>query len=400
MKLENEVNFMKGKLEEGQKVQEAFKMAIERKITSLNSFKIFIDGVNFNDNENIQTLNNCELVETNKNISTSLEKSEIRCKDMQDKLSHIKLFKKMVNNSSSLQCLHCSQNVLVGVFIPHLISCAKIDLTSLNKYPMSNTMSNLTSSGKFTVAGPIKDLNSMSYSTPLKQILNPNPPSYQENHTERTKKSGEMKKNEKKDTKEVKEKKESQSQSPNEEQEIEESSGKNKSNNANLQDFVINIAQTLIKEGSDHKPFIEYLIYCKKGQQKWLVSRKYKNFCELHQILIGMFPGFQFPNSSKALINSFNDFNSLQDLRKPRIIDERKMMLESYLQDITKSSEILNCLPFKQFVGIEGKNGKQFSNDFLDLDNPEESKTIQKKFKNFTSKKRLIFFLSFLLNFW
>ena len=31
MKLENEVNFMKGKLEEGQKVQEAFKMAIERK---------------------------------------------------------------------------------------------------------------------------------------------------------------------------------------------------------------------------------------------------------------------------------------------------------------------------------------------------------------------------------
>lgn len=30
MKLENEVNFLKGKLEEGQKVQEAFKMAIER----------------------------------------------------------------------------------------------------------------------------------------------------------------------------------------------------------------------------------------------------------------------------------------------------------------------------------------------------------------------------------
>ena len=30
-KLENEVNFLKGKQEEGQKVQEAFKMAIERK---------------------------------------------------------------------------------------------------------------------------------------------------------------------------------------------------------------------------------------------------------------------------------------------------------------------------------------------------------------------------------
>lgn len=31
IKLENEINFQKGKLEEGQKVQEAFKMAIESK---------------------------------------------------------------------------------------------------------------------------------------------------------------------------------------------------------------------------------------------------------------------------------------------------------------------------------------------------------------------------------
>lgn len=31
IKLENEVNFLKGKLEEGQKVQDAFRMAIERK---------------------------------------------------------------------------------------------------------------------------------------------------------------------------------------------------------------------------------------------------------------------------------------------------------------------------------------------------------------------------------
>jgi hypothetical protein len=29
IKLENEVNYLRGKLEEGQKVQEAFKMAIE-----------------------------------------------------------------------------------------------------------------------------------------------------------------------------------------------------------------------------------------------------------------------------------------------------------------------------------------------------------------------------------
>lgn len=333
--------------------------------------------MNFNDNENIQTLNNCELVETNKNLSTSLEKSDSRAKDFQDKLTHIKIFKKMVNNASSLQCLHCGQNILVGVFVPHLISCAKIDLTSYNKYPISNTMNNLTSSGKFTVSGPTKDLNSLSYSTPLKQILTPSPSPVIENssnnaHQDKVKKSAEHIKKNKENTKEKNTNK-SQNQETPEDQENEEKSVKSNGNSNYSNDFVINIAQTLIKEGPDHKPFIEYLIYCKKGQQKWLVSRKYKNFCELHQILIGLFPGFQFPNSSKALINTFNDFNNLQDLRKPKIVDERKLMLESYLQDISKNLDIFNCLSFKQFVGIEGKNGKQFSNDFLDLDNADES---------------------------
>ena len=331
--------------------------------------------MNFNDNDNIQTLNNCELVETNKNLSTSLEKSDTRCKEYQEKVNHIKIYKKMINNCSSLQCLHCSQNILIGVFIPHLVSCAKIDLANYNKYPISNSMSNLSNSGKFTVSGPVKDLNSISYSTPLKQILTPN---VSITPQEMPKKSDNKKQSEK-GKQEVKETKKKNSNETPEDEEIEENEEKSQNNNNNANnsnnspDFVINIAQTLIKEGNDHKPFIEYLIYCKKGLQKWLVSRKYKNFCEMHQILIGLFPGFQFPSTSKALINSFNDFNNLQDLRKPKIIDERKIMLESYLQEIAKNSEILNCLPFKQFVGIEGKNGKQFSNDFLDLDNPEES---------------------------
>ena len=161
-------------------------------------------------------------------------------------------------------------------------------------------------------------------------------------------------------------------------EENEERSIKSNRNNSSPADFAVNI-------GSNHMPFIEYLIYCKNGQQKWLLSRKYKNFCELHQLLLGMFPGFPFPSSSKALINSFNDFNTLEDLRKPKIVDERKLMLENYLQDLVRSPEICGCLPFKLFVGVEGKNGKQFLNDFLDLDNPDEStfRFFRKNLKNF-----------------
>lgn len=317
------------------------------------------------------------MVETNKNLSNALEKSEVRCKDMQDKLSQTKVFKKMVSNASSLQCLHCGQHILVGVFMPHLLSCAKIDLTTnFNKFPMSSTMSNLmNSANKFTIAGPGKDLNTLSFSTPLKQMLGNAQENFKERSTNEKKKSAKSNSNKeiiKENSEEVEENRENEG----------EKSAKSERNsekvndfaNVSNSDFAVNIAQTLIKEGNDHKPFIEYLIYCKKGQQKWLVSRKYKNFCDLHQLLLGMFPGVAFPSSSKILINSFNDFTSLQDLRKPKIIDERKIMLECYLQEISQKQEILNSLPFRQFVGIEGKNAKQFSNDFLDIDNLDERK--------------------------
>ena len=337
-----------------------------------------LDGVNFNDNENIQTLNNCELVETNKNLSLSLEKSENRARELQEKLSHNKIFKKIVNNASSVQCLHCGQNILIGVFASHLLSCAKIDLSGYGKNLMGSAMNNNggygSSSGKFTVAGPVKELNSISYSTPLKQILNPGPSqSENDNKSEPTKDKTKKSAENSKKTKEKPPKSQEKQENNQEAEDNEERSLKSNGKDSSPTDFAVNIAQTLIKEGSDHKPFIEYLIYCKKGQQKWLVSRKYKNFCELHQLLLGMFPGYPFPSSSKALINSFNDFNTLQDLRKPKIVDERKLMLESYLQELVRSPEICGCLPFKQFVGVEGKNGKQFSNDFLDLDNPDES---------------------------
>lgn len=138
------------------------------------------------------------------------------------------------------------------------------------------------------------------------------------------------------------------------------------------EELIVSIAQTLIKETPDHKPYIEYLIYCKKQSQKWMVSRKYKNFCELHQILISTFPGFNFPSESRLLVNSFNDFNSLQDLRKPKIIDERKMALEFYLKEISKSPDIRNASVFRMFIGVEGKNGRSLSNDFLEDNIPED----------------------------
>jgi len=38
----------------------------------------------------------------------------------------------------------------------------------------------------------------------------------------------------------------------------------------------------MVKETSDNKPYTEYLLKVGYGSKNWMVSRRYKNFCELH----------------------------------------------------------------------------------------------------------------------
>lgn len=77
-----------------------------------------IEGINNNDNENTN-----ELVETNRYLSAAMEKIEIRCKILEEKAEKLKNFKKMVKNSSSMQCLHCSKNITNAIFMQHVSSC-------------------------------------------------------------------------------------------------------------------------------------------------------------------------------------------------------------------------------------------------------------------------------------
>lgn len=73
-------------------------------------------------------MNTCELVETNRNLSQSLENSEARLRAAEAKILKMKSFKKIIKNGSGVQCLHCAQIILIAVFPQHLIQCAKIDI--------------------------------------------------------------------------------------------------------------------------------------------------------------------------------------------------------------------------------------------------------------------------------
>ena len=50
-----------------------------------------------------------ELLETNRNLSAAMDKMEMRCKQLEEKVTKLKKFKKIVKNSCSITCLHCNR---------------------------------------------------------------------------------------------------------------------------------------------------------------------------------------------------------------------------------------------------------------------------------------------------
>lgn len=89
-----------------------------------------LEGINNNENENTN-----ELVETNRYLSAAMEKMEIRCKILEEKCDKLKNFKKMIKNSCSLQCLHCSKHITPAIFLQHIATC----LTELQNSTNNNS---------------------------------------------------------------------------------------------------------------------------------------------------------------------------------------------------------------------------------------------------------------------
>lgn len=139
--LESQVTFFKSQLDENKRLHDALLMALQREIIFFFTSNIFLnlEGINSNDNENTN-----ELVETNRYLSAAMEKIEIRCKILEEKAEKLKNFKKMVKNSSSMQCLHCSKHITNAIFLQHVDSC----LTDLQNPPQNS--SKPISQGKYS----------------------------------------------------------------------------------------------------------------------------------------------------------------------------------------------------------------------------------------------------------
>lgn len=114
------------------------------------------------------------------------------------------------------------------------------------------------------------------------------------------------------------------------------------------------IQQTRVKEDQNNKPFTEYVIEFQYQDTKWVVGKKFKNFCDLHQSIASTFPGIKFPESSKAIISSSSgDAIGAVNTKRPTVIEERRKALQLFLRDLAKMDLVRNSKAFKNFTEFD-----------------------------------------------
>eukprot|EP01017_Pseudomicrothorax_dubius_P051387 TRINITY_DN9884_c0_g1_i3.p1 TRINITY_DN9884_c0_g1~~TRINITY_DN9884_c0_g1_i3.p1 ORF type:complete len:1087 (+),score=311.01 TRINITY_DN9884_c0_g1_i3:56-3316(+) len=103
--LETQIRFLETQLEESKKIHNGLLAALHQ-------------GLNQNDSES-----RSDLVQTNRYLSVSLHKMEVRCQQLEEKVETLKGFKKMVKAATSLQCSFCSSSIPSNWFQNHIRTC-------------------------------------------------------------------------------------------------------------------------------------------------------------------------------------------------------------------------------------------------------------------------------------
>lgn len=151
----------------------------------------------------------------------------------------------------------------------------------------------------------------------------------------------------------------------------------NKDNRYNRSHFFqiplsISIQQTRIDvDPVDNRQYTEYVVQINFNDKTWVVSQKYKAFCILHEKLINQYPNIKFPQSSFQFSSkSLNDYgkkssNNLGPSNSSSsLIEDRRKILQQYLQDLALIPAIKESPHLKQFLGIQS-HFPEFCEDIL-----------------------------------
>lgn len=101
--LESQISFFKNELEESKKTHNTLIQAVS--------------------NQNNDHLGSKGLVETNRNLSSAVDKFELRHKQLEHKYERLKKLKRLIKCYSLLSCGFCQSTMTLSEFPQHLMGC-------------------------------------------------------------------------------------------------------------------------------------------------------------------------------------------------------------------------------------------------------------------------------------
>lgn len=101
--MKQQIDYLKSQLDDSKKIQETLISALGKTKTD-----------NFKGNE---------IVESNKNLSSALERVESRCMLLENKNKSLKKYQRQVKSCVSMQCCQCRKYIYTNLFESHINFC-------------------------------------------------------------------------------------------------------------------------------------------------------------------------------------------------------------------------------------------------------------------------------------
>lgn len=141
-----------------------------------------------------------------------------------------------------------------------------------------------------------------------------------------------------------------------------------------LNAITVTISQTMVREDNAKggSSYTEYVVQVRTDSCNWNVSRRYKAFCELHNALVSSFPYVKLPAVAKEIFGTKDNLTKMLNTRKPTVIEERRLNLQTYLRDMLKVDVLCNSRILREFLDIDKYYDAQ---NFLKVLKVRESKS-------------------------
>jgi hypothetical protein len=268
-----------------------------------------------------ETVAQSDLLATNKSLSASLAKLQSKNKVLEDTIQYLKPFKKVLKNSRAVQCQKCSNLINPNSFLTHIENCANTQKFEKSLSSINNFISNATNAvnNELPQQFTLQQIKTDAKSEPVMQMPVFTPVS-------------------------------------------------------------VKVEGTCINNDGP-RPVIQYVMKVSQEGREWQVLHKFKEFKELYGTIVEQFPTVILPKSCRVIHEYYSDMAKLLQKNQKPSIQDNKVALEKFMNDLSEIPQICGSQIFKEFLNIRDST---VPIRMANLDSKNGSMLIAKEGKNYS----------------